>query len=148
MNVVFAGKHGYASHSAQLMKKYGGWTHTDGSTQSFWTHHICPDQLGQRADEPDYCTCGRYHMRFFQNKDLDRKRRYDTVSDAHKDSKTYCGNYVKNGDFDAARGIVHEILYGHVPGFGGTDWGNSGGLKQCNGKRSRSDGTQLWVYTG
>ena len=148
MNVVFYGKHAYPSHDAHLMEKLGGWNNSDGGTQSFWTHGECRSQSGQRADNCG--VCDRDHMRFFQNKGFDRKGRWGVVSDAHHDVPDVgCLNHkdaTPDGP-DQGKGMVNEVLYGHVrTSF--HNWGNTAGIKQCDGEKARSNGYVLFAGTG
>lgn len=156
-NVVFYGRHGYPSHGAHLMRKYGdGWTNSDGTSQSVWTHGECRALTGQRAD--DCGVCNRHHMRFFLNKGRVGVK-YHTVSDAHTDVLTCrpvgslpncipCHkNRTPSGSNDG-RLIVANALRHAVPRIFYEKWGNNGGIKQCDGQKARSDGYVLYLGTG
>jgi hypothetical protein len=156
-NVVFYGRHGYPSHAAKLIRKYGdGWTNTEGSTQSVWTHGECRAMTGQRAD--DCAICNRHHMRFFLNKGRVGIKYY-TAADAHTDILTCsrnspplsCSPCHKNDTpygSDHGRAVVANALHYAVPRFGYRFWGNTGKIQQCDGQVAHGDGYVLYLGTG
>jgi hypothetical protein len=140
----------------------GRWPNHEGTTQSVVTHGNCQPQTTQVADDAGFAN--RYHMRLFDSCcDQDKTKRGCAGGDAHHDGYSpdpNCspfGGHVSSS-YNQPRDLIYQMIYNlsyQNPGPPGSQYyrhmayakpGNSLKIRQCDGRHTGGDGSQLWIH--
>lgn len=164
INVAFVGSLGEDLNVAGHAEHHGGWTHSDGSAQSFDDHRVCRSMHTQRASGPATQLPGRFHMRLRTGTDPNGLQDIEpgfgpfSVADAHHEDVTWCGHVTDHNADNGGRSgfdmgkediIKNWVNTGAHPYARSPEWwGNTQPLRQCDGAYSWGDGWTIFVRVG